>query len=71
MITVCLGSASASELEDMKRKQRKLLQLVDKYEQLSSLHLTAMAKNDSVVSDLLKVLYTERCVCMYVSLRAC
>lgn len=38
------GSASASELEEMKRKQRKLLQLVDKYEQLSSLHLTAMAK---------------------------
>jgi hypothetical protein len=27
---------------------------VDKYEQLSSLHLTAMAKNDGVVSDLQK-----------------
>ena len=48
------GASVASELEELKRKQRKLLQLVDKYEQLSSLHLTAMAKNDSVVSELQK-----------------
>jgi len=48
------GSSSASELDEMKRKQRKLLQLVDKYEQLSSLHLTAMAKNDGIVSELNK-----------------
>jgi len=48
------SSGSASELEEMRRKQRKLLMLVDKYEQLSSLHLTAMAKNDGVVSDLQK-----------------
>jgi hypothetical protein len=48
------GASNASELEELKRKQRKLLQLVDKYEQLSSLHLTALAKNDSVVAELQK-----------------
>merc|ERR1711991_617997 len=46
------SSSAASEVEEFKRKQRKLLQLVDKYEQLSSLHLTAMAKNDSLTAEL-------------------
>lgn len=49
-----VSTANASELEEMKKKQRKLLQLVDKYEQLSSLHLTAMTKNAQVVSQMQK-----------------